>query len=70
MIKELIDSFTMSDEKFINNEYVVNFDVNFNKKNTLLFFRKNNTILYKHKFEEFRDFALHVFYLSDIPNWE
>jgi len=41
-IKELIDSFTMSDEKFINNEYVVNFDVNFNKKNTLNFFEKKN----------------------------
>ena len=41
-IKELVDSFTMSDEKFINNEYVVNFDVNFNKKNTLNFFEKKN----------------------------
>ena len=41
-IKELIDSFTMRDEKFINNEYVVNFDVNFNKKNTLNFFEKKN----------------------------
>ncbi len=32
--------------------------------------RKNNSILHKHKFEEFRDFALHVFYLSNIPSWE
>ena len=32
--------------------------------------RKNNSIVYKHKFEEFRDFALHVFYLSNIPSWE
>ena len=32
--------------------------------------RENNSILYKHKFEEFRDFALHIFYLSDISNWE
>ena len=32
--------------------------------------RKNNSILYKHKFEEFRDFALHVFNLADIPSWD
>ena len=30
-IKSLIDSFTMSDERFVNNEYKVKFDVNFNK---------------------------------------
>ncbi len=41
-IKGLIDSFTMSDEKFIDNKYHVNFDVNFNKKNTLDFFEENN----------------------------
>ena len=41
-IKRLIDSFTMSDEKFVNNEYQVKFDVNFNKKNTLNFFEKKN----------------------------
>jgi hypothetical protein len=41
-IKQLIDSFTMSDERFVNNEYKVNFDVNFNKKNTLVFFEKKN----------------------------
>ena len=41
-IKGLIDSFTMSKEKFINNEYHVKFDVNFNKKNTLNFFEKKN----------------------------
>ena len=41
-IKSLIDSFTMSKEKFVNNMYVVNFDVNFNKKNTLKFFEKKN----------------------------
>ena len=41
-IKSLIDSFTMSKEKFVNNKYVVNFDVNFNKKNTLKFFEKKN----------------------------
>ena len=41
-VKNLIDSFTMSKEKFVNNQYMVNFDVNFNKKNTLKFFEKKN----------------------------
>ena len=41
-IKSLIDSFTMRDERFINNEYYVKFDVNFNKKNTLNFFENEN----------------------------
>jgi len=42
IIKGLIDSFTMSNERFINNKYYVNFDVNFNKKNILNFFEKQN----------------------------
>ncbi len=42
IIKGLIDSFTMSNERFINNKYYVNFDVNFNKKNILNFFEKKN----------------------------
>jgi len=41
-IKGLIDSFTMSDERFINNAYYTRFDVNFNKKNTLNFFENEN----------------------------
>jgi len=41
-VKNLIDSFTMSKEIFVNNEYKVNFDVNFNKKNTLKFFEEKN----------------------------
>ncbi len=41
-VKSLIDSFTMSKERFANNLYLVNFDVNFNKKNTLKFFEKKN----------------------------
>ena len=41
-VKNLIDSFTMSKERFVNNLYIVNFDVNFNKKNTLKFFEKKN----------------------------
>ena len=42
IIKSLIDSFTMSDERFINNAYYTSFDVNFNKKNTLNFFENEN----------------------------
>ena len=42
IIKGLIDSFTMSNERFINNKYYVNFDVNFNKKNILIFVEKKN----------------------------
>jgi hypothetical protein len=41
-IKNLIDSFTMSNERFIKNIYKVNFDVSFNIKNTLSFFEKKN----------------------------
>lgn len=41
-IKTLIDSFTMSDEKFINDEYQSKFHVNFNKKKTLIFLEKKN----------------------------
>jgi hypothetical protein len=41
-VKTLIDSFTMSDEKFIDDMYIVNFDVNFNKKKTLKFFESKN----------------------------
>ncbi len=35
-IKSLIDSFTMSEEQFVNNEYKSKFDVTFNKKNTFI----------------------------------
>ncbi len=41
-IKNLIESFNIKDEKFIQNSYVANFEVNFNKLNTLLFFEKKN----------------------------
>ena len=43
-IKSLIDSFTMSNERFINNKYHVKFNVNFNKKNVLSFFERENII--------------------------
>ena len=41
-IKRLVDSFTISNETFINNEYHVKFDVNFSKKNTLNFLERKN----------------------------
>ncbi|MFL2894593.1 MAG: hypothetical protein ACJZ4I_03825 [Candidatus Pelagibacter sp.] len=41
-IKNLIDSFNIKNEKFIQNYYSANFEVNFNKQNTLLFFEKKN----------------------------
>jgi len=41
-IKNLIDSFNIKNEKFIQNSYIANFEVNFNKQNTLLFFEKKN----------------------------
>ncbi len=41
-IKNLIDSFNIRDEKFINNSYTATLEVNFNKQNTLLFFEKKN----------------------------
>jgi len=37
-IKSLIDSFTINDERFINDKYIAKFNVNFNKKKTLKFF--------------------------------
>jgi hypothetical protein len=37
-IKSLIDSFTVSDEKFFENKYYAKFNVNFNKKKSLQLF--------------------------------
>ena len=42
IIKNLVDTFKMSNERFVDNQYIVNFDVNFNKKNILNFFNKKN----------------------------
>ena len=39
-IKNMIDSFTISDEKFINNEYFAKLETTFNKKKNFKFFRK------------------------------
>ena len=41
-IKSMIDSFTISDEKFINNEYFAKLETFFNKKKTLYFLEKRN----------------------------
>ena len=43
-IKNLIDSFNIRDEKFINNTYNATFEINFNKQNTFLFIERNNCI--------------------------
>ena len=42
IIKSLIDSFSIVDEKFIDKKYIANFDVNFNKKEVLNYIYKNN----------------------------
>jgi len=41
-IKTLIESFSIIDEKFIDNQYIAKFEVNFNKKEVLNFFEKKN----------------------------
>ena len=41
-IKGMIDSFTISDERFIDDDYFAKFEVTFNKKNTLFFLEKKN----------------------------
>ena len=40
-LKGMIDSFTISDEKFINNEYFAKLETTFNKKKILNFLEKN-----------------------------
>ena len=39
-IKYLVESFEIKDENFLDEKYVANLNVNFNKKNTLRFFEK------------------------------
>ena len=41
-LKGMIDSFTISDEKFINNEYFANLETTFNKKKILKFLENEN----------------------------
>ena len=42
VIKGMIDSFTISNEKFVNNEYFAKLEVTFNKKKILSFLEKKN----------------------------
>ena len=42
LIKSLVDSFTIVDEKFVENKYFAKFDVNFNKKQVLNFLEREN----------------------------
>ena len=39
-LKSMIDSFTISDEKFVNNKYFAKLETTFNKKKNFKFFRK------------------------------
>ena len=41
-LKGMIDSFTISDEKFVNNEYFANLETTFNKKKILKFLENKN----------------------------
>ena len=41
-LKGMIDSFTISDEKFVNNEYFANLETTFNKKRILKFLENEN----------------------------
>ena len=43
-IKGMVESFTISDEKFINNEYFAKLETTFNKKKNFIFFRKKKYI--------------------------
>ena len=45
IIKSLVDSFTIIDEKFIENKYSATFDVSFSKKLVLKFIEKRNIFL-------------------------
>ena len=42
IIKSLIESFSIVDEKFIDKKYIANFDVNFNKREVLNYLYENN----------------------------
>ena len=62
-IKYLIDSFTITNEQFLNKNYQANFEVNFDKPKILNFFEKKNIFpsMYKKK-EFFEVFILYSFY--------
>ena len=43
-ISSLIDNFSITNEKFVNNNYEVDFDIKFDKKKILSFIRSKNVI--------------------------
>ena len=43
-IKKLINSFSIIEEKFFNKKYYAKFDVNFDKKSVLIFFKNRNVL--------------------------
>ena len=51
-IKTTIDSFSIKEEKFIDNIYYVNLDVSFNKKKNLFSFRKKKYLSFSAKKEK------------------
>jgi len=52
LIKTLIESFSIVDEKFIDNKYIAKFEVNFSKKEVLNFFEKKKYFFINPKKEE------------------
>ena len=52
-IKYLIDSFTITNEQFLNKNYQANFEVNFDKPKILSFFEKRNIFPSMYKKKEF-----------------
>lgn len=52
-IKFLIDSFEIKDENFVNQKYIANFNVNFDKKKTLNFFEKRSIFPSLNKTKDF-----------------
>ena len=53
LIKTLIESFSIVDEKFIDNKYIAKFEVNFSKKEVLNFFEKK---IFFHQFQKKRNY--------------
>ena len=56
-IKYLIDSFTITNEQFLNKNYQANFEVNFDKPKILNFFEKKNIFPSMYKKKRISDFT-------------
>ena len=67
-IKNLIDSFTIKDEKFINDKYNATFDINFNKQNTFLYVEKKNIYPSIPKMKKIFLFPIFIDQLSQTVN--